>query len=98
MFGHYVYLDQVRRYAALPWNLNNLCRLDRCAAEWQPRLLMPACHVDAFTSCGLSPRASALPTVLMAQSRCVLAHADDTISGMVVPWLYVGMLFASFCW
>ena len=28
----------------------------------------------------------------------MLAHADESISGMVVPWLYVGMLFASFCW
>ena len=42
---------QVRRYAALPWNLNNLCRLDRCDAEWQPRLLMPACHVDTTHAC-----------------------------------------------
>ena len=47
-----------RRYAAAPWNLNNLCRLDKC----------------------------------------VLAHCNDAISGMVVPWLYVGMLFSSFCW
>ena len=30
--------------------------------------------------------------------RCVLAHCNDDVSGMVVPWLYVGMLFASFCW
>ena len=30
--------------------------------------------------------------------RCVLAHCNDNVSGMVVPWLYVGMLFASFCW
>ena len=51
-------LPAVRRYATAGWNLNNLCRLDRC----------------------------------------VLAHANDDISGMVVPWLYVGMLFASFCW
>ena len=28
----------------------------------------------------------------------MLAHAGDDISGMVVPWLYVGMLFSSFCW
>jgi len=28
----------------------------------------------------------------------VLAHCNDNVSGMVVPWLYVGMLFASFCW
>lgn len=30
--------------------------------------------------------------------RCVLAHCNDNVSGMVVPWLYVGMLFSSFCW
>ena len=28
----------------------------------------------------------------------MLAHCNDNVSGMVVPWLYVGMLFASFCW
>ena len=51
-------LPIARRFATAGWNLNNLCRLDRC----------------------------------------VLAHCNDLVSGMVVPWLYVGMLFSSFCW
>ncbi|CAA7040550.1 unnamed protein product [Microthlaspi erraticum] len=28
----------------------------------------------------------------------VLAFEDSDISGVVVPWLYVGMCFSSFCW
>ena len=28
----------------------------------------------------------------------VLRHIDMNISGMKVPWLYVGMCFSSFCW
>ena len=51
-------LSAVRRYAAAGWNLNNLCR----------------------------------------QEKCILAHSNEDISGMMVPWLYVGMLFSSFCW
>ena len=28
----------------------------------------------------------------------LLRHLDRTVSGLVAPWLYVGMLFAAFCW
>eukprot|EP00897_Mesotaenium_endlicherianum_P000605 jgi/Mesen1/10545/ME000083S10045 len=28
----------------------------------------------------------------------MLRHVDDNIPGVIVPWLYVGMLFSSFCW
>lgn len=31
-------------------------------------------------------------------SRSLLSHLGMDISGMVVPWLYFGMLFSSFCW
>lgn len=28
----------------------------------------------------------------------LLSHIDTDISGMMVPWLYVGMCFSAFCW
>jgi hypothetical protein len=28
----------------------------------------------------------------------VISFEEDDISGVVVPWLYVGMCFSSFCW
>lgn len=28
----------------------------------------------------------------------VVSFEDEDISGVVVPWLYIGMCFSSFCW
>ncbi|KAI3652370.1 hypothetical protein MP228_002695 [Amoeboaphelidium protococcarum] len=28
----------------------------------------------------------------------LLKHVEQDISGMVVPWMYIGMLFSAFCW
>lgn len=28
----------------------------------------------------------------------LLRHLERTVSGLIAPWLYVGMLFAAFCW
>ena len=28
----------------------------------------------------------------------ILAHIKANISGMKVPWMYVGMCFSTFCW
>ena len=28
----------------------------------------------------------------------MLQHLQTSINGVNVPWLYVGMLFSSFCW
>lgn len=33
---------------------------------------------------------------LLEQS--LLCHINGDISGMKVPWLYVGMVFSAFCW
>jgi histone demethylase JARID1 len=35
-----------------------------------------------------------LPTV----SGSLLQHITESINGVNVPWLYIGMMFASFCW
>lgn len=36
--------------------------------------------------------------VLPTQPGSVLQHLDAAINGVTQPWVYVGMLFASFCW
>lgn len=35
---------------------------------------------------------------LPVQDESVLCHINADISGMKVPWIYVGMCFSSFCW
>lgn len=35
-----------------------------------------------------------LPTI----SNSILRHIDIDISGMKIPWMYVGMCFSTFCW
>ncbi|XP_071492108.1 lysine-specific demethylase 5A-like [Diadema antillarum] len=35
---------------------------------------------------------------LPIQNESVLCHINADISGMKVPWIYVGMCFSSFCW
>jgi histone demethylase JARID1 len=35
---------------------------------------------------------------LRRQPGSVLSFETEDISGVVVPWLYVGMCFSSFCW
>ncbi|XP_024900050.1 lysine-specific demethylase 5D isoform X7 [Pteropus alecto] len=36
--------------------------------------------------------------VMPVLDRSVLCHINADISGMKVPWLYVGMVFSAFCW
>ena len=35
---------------------------------------------------------------LPVQDKSVLKHINADISGMKIPWCYVGMCFSSFCW
>ncbi len=36
---------------------------------------------------------------LFARARgSVIRHLSERLSGVTVPWVYMGMLFASFCW
>ena len=28
----------------------------------------------------------------------MLRHIEENIPGVVVPWMYIGMMFSSFCW
>lgn len=35
---------------------------------------------------------------LPRQPGSVISFENEDISGVVVPWLYVGMCFSSFCW
>ena len=36
--------------------------------------------------------------VMPVLKQSVLCHINADISGMKVPWLYVGMVFSAFCW
>ena len=36
--------------------------------------------------------------VMPVLEQSVLCHINADISGMKVPWLYVGMCFSAFCW
>jgi hypothetical protein len=48
--------------------------------------------LDKYSRCGWNlNNIAVLPDSL-------LAHIDSDISGMMVPWLYVGMCFSTFCW
>lgn len=36
--------------------------------------------------------------VMPVLEQSLLCHINGDISGMKVPWLYVGMVFSAFCW
>ncbi|XP_043541940.1 lysine-specific demethylase 5C-like, partial [Chiloscyllium plagiosum] len=47
---------------------------------------------EQYTECGWNLN------VMPVLDQSVLCHINADISGMKVPWLYVGMCFAAFCW
>uniref|UniRef100_A0A8C5R8R6 Lysine-specific demethylase 5D n=1 Tax=Leptobrachium leishanense TaxID=445787 RepID=A0A8C5R8R6_9ANUR len=47
---------------------------------------------QAYATCGWNLN------VMPVLEQSVLCHINADISGMKVPWLYVGMVFSAFCW
>ncbi|XP_061074889.1 lysine-specific demethylase 5C isoform X2 [Conger conger] len=47
---------------------------------------------EEYASCGWNLN------VMPVLEQSVLCHINADISGMKVPWLYVGMVFSAFCW
>ncbi|KAM9475520.1 lysine-specific demethylase 5C isoform 1-T1 [Clarias gariepinus] len=47
---------------------------------------------EAYARCGWNLN------VMPVLEQSVLCHINADISGMKVPWLYVGMVFSAFCW
>ncbi|XP_067880255.1 lysine-specific demethylase 5C isoform X2 [Heterodontus francisci] len=47
---------------------------------------------EQYTECGWNLN------IMPVLDQSVLCHINADISGMKVPWLYVGMCFAAFCW
>lgn len=65
------------------------------------------CRSVSATSAGLTSAACLLQdyarsgwnlNVMPVLEQSLLCHINGDISGMKVPWLYVGMVFSAFCW
>lgn len=66
--------------------------------ERLPELCTQRRHASAPPPPKQSPFAAHPFNVNNIGARSLLAALGQGISGMVVPWLYFGMLFSSFCW
>ena len=54
-----------------------------------------ACGILTSNRCSTHPwNLNVMPTL----SGSLLRHLSRKVSGLVAPWLYIGMLFSAFCW
>ena len=51
-----------------------------------------------FSVCQEYARSGWNLNVMPVLEQSLLCHINGDISGMKVPWLYVGMVFSAFCW
>lgn len=59
-----------------------------CVLQWLCFVLLS----QEYARCGWNLN------VMPVLEQSLLCHINGDISGMKVPWLYVGMVFSAFCW
>ena len=84
-------LDAQEPYSKHAWNLN--VRRPRHAAFCRGA----AVAIAAFQHLS-PPFVVVLLQVLPTLPGSLLRYLDKKVSGLIAPWMYVGMLFSSFCW
>lgn len=66
---------------------------DCCSVSATPAgLTSAACLLQDYARSGWNLN------VMPVLEQSLLCHINGDISGMKVPWLYVGMVFSAFCW
>uniref|UniRef100_A0A6A7G8Z7 Lysine-specific demethylase 5A-like n=1 Tax=Hirondellea gigas TaxID=1518452 RepID=A0A6A7G8Z7_9CRUS len=86
-------VEKLEQYETAFWNM--IDRNEECTVEYgndiDRRNFMSGFTTDVQES---SWNLNFLPR----NPTSLLRHIDDNISGVTIPWIYVGMLFAAFCW
>ena len=65
-----------------------------------PEMVASLIFIELVLKCFLQPyvRSGWNLNNLPVLGDCILSHIEADISGMKVPWMYVGMCFSTFCW